>query len=374
MDDSLQFIIESPQNAQGHKKRPRLVTSCDNCRLKKIKCLQPSPETKCEACKTAKIPCRFRDRERYFAERSRAIAGPSGGQGYDERSSDSSLDAFSLSPSHSSSLRPSGVVRPDGESRGRYPSFSSDPRPSHHSPSSSISSYSHSRSNSLGYNYMSSDGSPIYNSSRSQSPQQNSGAVVLFDSDQQHPHPSLMPNFIGVLFERMGSEFKFFTYGEVAANYGARRLSALLSNSIAALASQYTTVPELTVRGLHNVANAYSEHAKQLLRLMGHPSLDTLHALILLSWYEMNNSRTSAFRSYYQMAMNMAVDLGLSNPPVSMSVEDQKKKDTWNAVLRLHHLRPALDTYYKMFRGGANILDAVMLPNSYNSKGSVNGL
>ncbi len=38
------------------------------------------------------------------------------------------------------------------------------------------------------------------------------------------------------------------------------------------------------------------------------------------------------------MAMNMAVDLGLSSPPVSMSVEDQKKKDTWNAVLRLHHL------------------------------------
>ncbi len=25
---------------------------------------------------------------------------------------------------------------------------------------------------------------------------------------------------------------------------------------------RYTTVPELTVRGLHNVANAYSEHAK----------------------------------------------------------------------------------------------------------------
>jgi hypothetical protein len=47
-----------------------------NSRLKKIKCLQPSPETKCEACKAAKIPCRFKDRERYFAERSRAIAGP----------------------------------------------------------------------------------------------------------------------------------------------------------------------------------------------------------------------------------------------------------------------------------------------------------
>ena len=93
--DDFQFIIESPQHNQGHKKRPRLVTSCDNwyapyihqippyslqySRLKKIKCLQPSPETKCEACKSAKIPCRFRDRERYFAERSRAIAGPNSG-------------------------------------------------------------------------------------------------------------------------------------------------------------------------------------------------------------------------------------------------------------------------------------------------------
>ena len=28
--DDFQFIIESPQHNQGHKKRPRLVTSCDN--------------------------------------------------------------------------------------------------------------------------------------------------------------------------------------------------------------------------------------------------------------------------------------------------------------------------------------------------------
>ncbi len=30
MDETFQFIIESPQHSQGHKKRPRLVTSCDN--------------------------------------------------------------------------------------------------------------------------------------------------------------------------------------------------------------------------------------------------------------------------------------------------------------------------------------------------------
>jgi hypothetical protein len=28
--DGFQFILESPQATQSHKKRPRLVTSCDN--------------------------------------------------------------------------------------------------------------------------------------------------------------------------------------------------------------------------------------------------------------------------------------------------------------------------------------------------------
>jgi len=74
--DDFQFVFESPQAAQNHKKRPRLVTSCDNCRLKKIKCLQASPDSKCEACSQAKVSCRFNDRERYFVERSRVMAGP----------------------------------------------------------------------------------------------------------------------------------------------------------------------------------------------------------------------------------------------------------------------------------------------------------
>jgi hypothetical protein len=91
--DCFQFVFESPQAAQNHKKRPRLVTSCDNwyafispvvftlltlldSRLKKIKCLQTSPDAKCDACNQANVSCRFRDRERYFVERSRVMAGP----------------------------------------------------------------------------------------------------------------------------------------------------------------------------------------------------------------------------------------------------------------------------------------------------------
>jgi hypothetical protein len=131
-----------------------------NSRLKKIKCQQPSPEAKCEACKSAKIPCRFRDRERYFAERSRAIAGPGTMSAYGDGQRSSAhapevvqhsylplsqthghpaLDAFSTTSSspassHSTgrsssySPTPNGVVCADVEPNGRYQSYPPDPR------------------------------------------------------------------------------------------------------------------------------------------------------------------------------------------------------------------------------------------------------
>ncbi|KAF7982005.1 hypothetical protein HWV62_30853 [Athelia sp. TMB] len=48
------------------------VLTCSSSRSKKIQCLQTGPNSQCEACTQSKVPCRFGDRERYFAERSRA--------------------------------------------------------------------------------------------------------------------------------------------------------------------------------------------------------------------------------------------------------------------------------------------------------------
>lgn len=91
-----------------------------------------------------------------------------------------------------------------------------------------------------------------------------------------------MQNFISVLFDQMTAEFTFFSYHEVMNNFLERRITPILSNSIAAFAAQYvstlsslyfgktdlrsrySTLPELAVRGLHNVANTYADHAKVL--------------------------------------------------------------------------------------------------------------
>jgi len=364
MDDSFQFIIESPQHNQGHKKRPRLVTSCDNCRLKKIKCLQPSPETKCEACKAAKIPCRFRDRERYFAERSRAIAGPNVGSSYgDDQRSDGnpSLDAFSVASSSSSpsisshsdprssshSPRTSGVVYAQGETNGRYQSYPPDPRrtadsPDRHAGSSSLPSFHPSRNiDQMGYNFPTSH---LHNShsTRPLAHQLNSRHIHLFDPEHpQRPHPTLMPHFIQLFFEQLGAEFAFISYEEILGEFWEQTLSPLLANCIAAMASRYSNLSELTVRGLHLVAETYADNAKTILSSVAHlPIIDTLHALMLLSWSEYKSNRMAGFRAYCEMAMRMAIDLGLSDQnAIQMNPnenERNRRRSTWASIVQLH--------------------------------------
>ncbi|TEB37478.1 hypothetical protein FA13DRAFT_911351 [Coprinellus micaceus] len=301
----IQFIIESPQTTASHKKRPRLVTSCDSCRLKKIKCLQPSPETKCEACKVAKVPCRFKDRERYFAERSRAIAGPSANVHAPSYSSDQrhdqnpALDAFSVASSSSSpalsnsaprsnshSPKASGLVSPEGDPSGRYPyppdtrrgdpnyrygtllpwlCLPAYPSPSRHSSNSSLSSF-HSRNNSYGYsNYM---GSPAPALPHSNSrppptqPQPDYRHVQLFEPDREVPNHTLMQHFIQVFIEHLGHEFPFLTYDQLMSDNWEGRMPAPLANVIAAMASRFSTIPELAVRGLNTVAETYTDAAK----------------------------------------------------------------------------------------------------------------
>ncbi|KAG6861678.1 hypothetical protein C0995_013247 [Termitomyces sp. Mi166 len=355
MDDSFQFIIESPQHNQGHKKRPRLVTSCDNCRLKKIKCLQPSPETKCEACKASKIPCRFRDRERYFAERSRAIAGPNVGTYVDEQrrnDNNPALDAFSVSSgssspalsshsnnrSNSHSPKASGMVSPDGD-LNRYPSYPPGPRrsadPSHRIRHTAVPSFQ--PRNDSGYYH------PPPSHTRGPLYPQNSRHVHLFDPEQtQSPHRDLMQIFVQLFFKHVAVEFPFLSYDQIVQDVWDRRLPPMVSNVIAAIASRYDTDNNtgLAVRGLHNVSETYLETAKAIgNQIMHNPSMDTLHALILLAWWELRMDRHSSFRSYAASMMRMGMDLGLTDQDSLMMLHEKeraRRRSAWEVAYRLN--------------------------------------
>ncbi|KAG8906055.1 hypothetical protein FRB99_007712 [Tulasnella sp. 403] len=81
MDHTFRFILEEPNTGsskgQNNRKRARLVTACDNCRVKKIKCIRTSQldsEAPCEACKLGNTDCSYSDRDRYQNERGLSFA------------------------------------------------------------------------------------------------------------------------------------------------------------------------------------------------------------------------------------------------------------------------------------------------------------
>ncbi|EUC67392.1 C6 transcription factor [Rhizoctonia solani AG-3 Rhs1AP] len=73
MDLNFRFILEEPHGGAPQKgqqrKRARLVTACDACRIKKIKCIRTPKVQQCEACRVSNGNCLYGDRDRYQAER-----------------------------------------------------------------------------------------------------------------------------------------------------------------------------------------------------------------------------------------------------------------------------------------------------------------
>ncbi|KAH7916522.1 hypothetical protein BJ138DRAFT_1108621 [Hygrophoropsis aurantiaca] len=359
--DGFQFIIESPQETQGHKKRPRLVTSCDNCRLKKIKCLQPTPEAQCDACKAAKVPCKFRDRERYFAERSRAIAGPSAtgpsrkhsperasgmvSQDFPSRSSSTAPSAASYSPpqfqqqmSRSSSYSPpaTGYQSPVYPRNQPYPPEHGRAATTHHRHTTSASSLY--------------EDQMAYHSSSLNSTQtiqrhhvSNSQSSQIFDPIQsQAPHRNLMPHFIQLFFQHMGRQCPFMNYEDIQSKFQHQALPPLLSAAIASISARFSDAPDLVARGTQNVADAYNDSAKSILStlLQQHPpAIETLHAAMLLAWSEYKSGRVVGFRQYSGLAMRMALAMGLSDEATSqMNQYDQyqaRLRITWSSVTQL---------------------------------------
>jgi hypothetical protein len=192
------------------------------------------------------------------------------------------LDAFSVASSSSSpalsnsnprsnshSPKASGMVSPESEPNGRYP-YNPDPRrgdgyrfafsfltssqcvlttaifcPRHGVHPSSIPPNFHSRSNSGAYAYAANNNyvpsaSPVLQHPHNQrlSTQPDYRQVQLFDPERsQFPHPSLMQHFIQLFFEHY-PQYSFITYDQVMSECWENRLSPVIANLIASMASK----------------------------------------------------------------------------------------------------------------------------------------
>ncbi|KAH9847193.1 hypothetical protein C2E23DRAFT_890251 [Lenzites betulinus] len=334
----IEFVIEVPQYARQNKKRPRLVTSCDHCRVKKIKCVQHPTAGKCEACSAAHLPCLFRDREQYFAERTRMLSGATSVVCEASTSGDPSaaqLSAINSSSSYSTPDRGFPAAAPPNTSHpsAHYPfmdmngvdldrsqAFSGGMGAqavlplSWHDPPQASTWAQQSHVPHLGSRIPTPATPPLFCS-----PESSPSTSGLFDlSDPTQPHPNLMMDFVPVFFDKFGAAYPFLTPENVCDQFFRRRLSPLLANSIAASAARFSTVPEIQQIGPANAANVYCQMAKNLMpqNSSGVP-LDAVHALIILAWAEYKRGRHVVFITYARTAIRIAAELGISDDSMS---------------------------------------------------------
>ncbi|KAL1942800.1 hypothetical protein VTO73DRAFT_5040 [Trametes versicolor] len=353
----IEFVIEAPQSARQNKKRPRLVTSCDHCRVKKIKCVQQPSTGKCEACATARLPCLYRDREQYFAERTRMLSGATSAvcDASEVDHSQAQLSAISTSSSSgSSSSRP--YTPPSSVSPATTPDRSYSPTHYPHMDMNAVDfDQYHAFSGGLGEQAVlpqtwhdpvqtsqwSPNGAGTHLGLQTPSPFSSNG---LFDpSDPTQPHPNLMMDFVPAFFDKFGAAYPFLSSRNICDQFFRRRLSPLLANSIAASAARFSTVSEIQQIGPANVANVYCQMAKSLVPQNGTPaSLDAVHALIILSCVEYKRSRHAMFLAYARTAIRQATELGISEsmPPPLTHVLDPETAHILQATLHsIQHLR-----------------------------------
>ncbi|KAL6308071.1 hypothetical protein BKA93DRAFT_765202 [Sparassis latifolia] len=355
-----QFVIEAPQADQTRRKRARLVTSCDHCRFKKIKCLQPAQSSPCEACSTAGIPCLYRDREKYFAERNRVISRAS------SSSRSSSSGSPELSPQVSISILNTHRRSPSTVSTSPSPPTNSDiylPPPADfsypHAPSAwpfdalndtqplarSHSSISLPQSWEDYYTVPEQPGlrisSAAYGTPQKPPQAMQSSTSTLFDpSWPDRPNPALMAHFIQTYFDNYGHIFPFLSFNDIVQRFLNQSLSPLLANCIAALAAWNSNDAEILQRGASNTSNDYCDHAKRLLSQTElFDSVETLHVLILLAWAEYIRARNLDFCANIQKAQVMAQRLGLADGSrirmVSSEYERATLQSTWTVIWQL---------------------------------------
>ncbi|KAI0344529.1 hypothetical protein BDW22DRAFT_1354605 [Trametopsis cervina] len=310
--EDIRFVLEAPQNTRTQKKRPRLVTSCDNCRMKKIKCIQPTPNVICEACSVARLPCRFHDRERYFAERSRMVSAAS---------------------------------KPVPEKHKGGAGLASDAPPA---PTASTPALAHSgagrstsRRSSTFHPYHASSGPTSRASSRTldSTPPPPSVSPLFDPRHPDRPHSQMMMPFLNAFFDHYSIWFPFLAFDETLKRFLIQDLPVLQANCMAALAVPYVDIPEVGERGVTRATDEFASIAKSMATsaIAQGPDLDTLHSLILLSWVEYNHHRVAEFCHYGQSAIRMAEALGLGDEgtmqiPYETGYELNRLKSTWACV------------------------------------------
>ncbi|EIN12086.1 hypothetical protein PUNSTDRAFT_43133 [Punctularia strigosozonata HHB-11173 SS5] len=386
MSTEPRFILEDPQNAQDRKKRPRVVTSCDGCRTRKIKCT-PSPhvavdaDAPCAQCIAGGLHCTYDDRNKYYRDRNRippSLRPVSSHVASSRRTSPRSAD-YKTRQKCSVQYIPSGLPSAATQSTAHFEyssiqkyysdiemdfgassgsdysgSSSGSPRPLSHSPSAGPGQRYHTNPDISGVYYDSNlpsrspaiygernkytpysyaRSSTQHNPTSSQVPTYPSGQFPLFDPTQPlFPHSTLMPTYWNSVMTSLSQECGFVMFPPVVDCYTT---DPALANGIASVGCFIANHSTFSLTGIDagQASQAYEECVK---------------ALALVAWAEylrLGESKTlqvcvsTIYDDDYvygiQYALGAAAEIGLSDNLMGQSAADQATRASLMQLKRL---------------------------------------
>ncbi|KAL5529372.1 hypothetical protein ACEPAG_5357 [Sanghuangporus baumii] len=318
----IQFVFEKPQKpVRTVRKRTRLITSCDACRIRKVKCrLTGRGDDKCESCEASGSVCVFEERNRIRSQRGIATftVAPT-------RHSHKINPTASLSGQSCETILPVEVHEGPSTSglSSSSPSTSRKKLSHRNTPNNLLELPSEGQSSSEGQNSISND---LHDDS------------ILFDPRREaYPHPKLLSRLVDLFFLYAGYVFPFFDPVETARCAREGSLSPLIANCLAAYSARFCDEIGHEPGQRHLSGEPYLNVVKSLLFEEGPSKLEQLHAMILIAWTENGSGRSKSCLMYSQMASSLAAELHLYSEELILQEPSEELRDVcrltfWSVV------------------------------------------
>lgn len=145
-----------------------------------------------------------------------------------------------------------------------------------------------------------------------QIPFTNDGYASLFDNDKLTPRSEILYSLLGIFFDRFSCHFPFYSRDPFIANVKAKKTSALLLNSMCALAARFSDLEEFRDELIYLRGDVFASKARlMLVPLLNLPSHEVVASILMIAWHELANNHDVGLWMYTGMACRMAVDLGM---------------------------------------------------------------
>ena len=134
----------------------------------------------------------------------------------------------------------------------------------------------------------------------------------VFEADCLTPRIEICLPLLHIFFTRLHCHFPFYSKSSFVAATKAHTASALLLNSMCALAARFSDLSMLQYQLAALRGEVFANKAKlMLVPLLNIPSYDVVASLLMIAWHELANNHDAGLYVYTGMACRMALDLGM---------------------------------------------------------------